>query len=458
VAPAAADLEGNGGASSGAPRHDARVVGVRSFALLTLVIVAGAPAAESAGSKTIHVRNDRQLQEAVSRLANSGGTIRLLPNSYRQLIVRPRSSPPLRIVGTRGVRIEHVVFDRTRNVSLGRVRISPHRQHAVVELLDSKHIDLHDLVVTAQGTELSASVAVHRSRYVTIRRSTFTHCGDRSPTTAIGQGYSSGYSFCLMLFRRSRHVSIEDNWFHDCYGCDFIHGRFGSNVTILRNRFKRALPCRFRLLGRARCAHQDLIELFAGRWLRIERNHFGVYKYGGAQLYLTGPVDHVSVANNFFVGTDSRVPGYRARIALIVGAKGSDRLPRFVEIVNNTILTGFKRIDGYEGSLRISRAYRYGGYSRRERPLIANNVIALLRTYGRVCFGVRGSLSNVIVRGHRCSPSDRVGPPHLDRRGRPTAESDLLIDTASRSFAPRRDIKGRRRRGTPDIGAYEYAR
>jgi hypothetical protein len=350
-----------------------------------------------------------------------------------------------------------VVFNRTKNVSLGRVRISPRTQHAIVDVLDSKHVELHDLVVTAQGTGLSASVAVHRSRYVTIRQSTFTHCGDRSPITAIGHGYSSGYSFCLALFRRSRHVTVEDNWFHDCYGCDFIHGRFASNLTIRRNRFERALPCSFRLLGRARCSHQDLIALFAGRWLRVEANYFGVYKYGGAQLYLTGPVDHVLITNNVFVGTDPRLPGYRSRIALIIGAKGSDRLPRFVEVVNNTILTGFKRIDGYEGSLRISRAFRYGGYSRRERPVIANNVIALLRTYGRVCLGVRGSLSNVIVRGHGCSRSDHVGPPHLDRHGRPTARSLLLIDRARRRYAPRRDIKGHPRAGAPDIGAYEYA-
>ncbi|MGH3118835.1 MAG: right-handed parallel beta-helix repeat-containing protein [Gaiellales bacterium] len=420
---------------------------MRPFALLTIVVVAGAPAAESAASKTVHVRNDRQLQAAVFRLASSGGTIRLLPNSYRRLFVPPRSSRPLRIIGTRGVRIERVVFDRTKNVSLGRVRISPRTQHAIVELLDSKHIELHDLVVTAQRTDLSASVAVHRSRYVSIRGSNFTHCGDRSRE----------FPFCLMLFRRTSHVLVEHNWFHDCFGCDFIHGRFGSNLTIRRNRFERALPCRFRLLGRYRCGHQDLIALFSGQRLRVEGNYFGVYKFGGAQLYLTGPVDHVSIANNLFVGTDPLVPGYRARMALIVGAKGSDRLPRFVEIVNNTILTGFKRSDGYEGSLRISRAYRYGGYPRRARPLIVNNVIALLRTYGRVCLGVRGSLSNVIVRGHRCSRSDRVGPPHLDRRGRPTARSRLLIDSASRRHAPRRDIKGRRRAGAPDIGAYEYA-
>jgi hypothetical protein len=417
-----------------------------AFTLLAIVVLAAAHAAEPAASKTIRVRNDRQLQAAVSKLANSGGTIRLLPNSYRALVVPPRSGRPLRIIGRPGVRIERVVFDRTKHVSLARVRISPRKQHAIVEVNHSKRIDLDDLVVTAQGTRLSASVTAWASRYVTIRRSTFSHCGDRSVE----------WSNCLMLFRRTQRVTIEDNWFHDCYGCDFIHGRFGSHLTIRRNRFERALPCRFRLLGRARCGHQDLVQLFSGKWLRVERNHFGVYKYGGAQLSLTGPVDHVSIANNVFVGTDPSVPGYRSRMALIVGAKGSDRLPRFVQVVNNTILTGFKRIDGYAGSLRMSRAYRYGGYSRRERPLIVNNVIGLLRTWGRVCLGARGSISNVILRGHRCSRSDRVGPAYLDPRGRPTVRSRLLIGRANRSHAPSYDMTGRRRVGAPDIGAYEH--
>jgi hypothetical protein len=416
------------------------------LALLAVVVLAGAPAGETARSKTIRVRNDKQLRAAVRRLASSGGTIRLRRHFYRELIVRPRSSRPLRIVGGRGVRIEHVLFDRTKNVSLAGVRISPRTQDALVEVTDSKHIELTDLVVTAAGTSHLSSVQLHRSRHVTIRRSKFSHCGDRSRE----------FPFCLMLFRRSQHITVERNWFHDCHGCDFIHGRFGSHLTIRRNRFERALPCSFRALGRYRCGHQDLIALFAGQWLRVERNYFGVYKYGGAQLYLTGPVDHVSIANNLFVGTDPRLPGYHARMAVIVGARRSDRLPRFVEVLNNTILTGFKRIDGYEGSLRISRAYRYGGYSRRERPLIANNVIALLRTYGRVCFGARGSISNVIVRGHRCSHSDEVGRVYLDRRGRPTARSRLLIGTANRLLAPARDMSGRRRVGGPDVGAYEY--
>lgn len=411
--------------------------------MLALVVLAGAPAAEPAGSKTIRVRNDRQFQGAVSKLANSGGTIRLLPHFYRSLVVPPRSDRRLRIVGRRGVRIQRLLFDRTKNVSLSRVTITPRTEHAIVEVNESKHIDLDRLFVTARGTRLSASVTAWRSRYVTVRRSTFTHCGDRS----------TEWSICLELFRRTQRITVEDNWFHDCYGCDFIHGRFGSHLTLRRNRFERTLPCG---MGRVRCGHQDLVQLFAGQWLRVERNHFGVYKFGGAQLYLTGPVDHVSIANNVFVGRDPRVPGYRSRTALVIGAKSSDRLPRFVEVVNNTILTGARRIDGYAGSLRMSRAYRYGGYSRRERPLIANNVIGLLQTWGRVCFGARGSVSNVVVHGHRCSRSDGRGRVYLDPRGRPTARSKLLIGRANRSQAPRYDMTGRARGRAPDIGAYEY--
>jgi hypothetical protein len=412
-------------------------------ALLALVVLTAAPAAEPAVSKTIRVRNDRQFHAAVAKLANSGGTIRLRPHFYRSLVVRPRSDRPLRIVGRPGVRIERLVFDRTKHVSLARVTISPHRQHAVVEVKGSKHIELDRLLVTAQGTRLSASVTAWASRYVTIRRSTFTHCGDRSVE----------WSNCLTLFRRTQRVTVEDNWFHDCYGCDFIHGRFGSHLTLRRNRFERSLPCR---MGRVRCGHQDLVQLFAGKWLRVEGNHFGVYKFGGAQLYLTGPVDHVSIANNVFVGSDPRVPGYRSRTALVIGAKSSKRLPRFVEVVNNTILTGATRIDGYAGSLRMSRAYRYGAYSRRERPLVVNNVIGLLRTWGRVCLGARGSISNVVVRGHKCSGSDARGRVYLDRQGRPTARSQLLIDRANPSHAPSSDMTGRRRGRAPDIGAYEY--
>ena len=130
---------------------------------------------------------------------------------------------------------------------------------------------------------------------------------------------------------------IEDNRFHDCFGCDFVNGRFGSHLTIRDNRFERALPCR---MGRYRCGHNDLVQLFGGRRLLVARNHFGVYREGGAQLYLTNAVDYATIVNNVFVGTDPSVPGYRARMGIVIGSSESQRLPYYAQVVNNTILTG----------------------------------------------------------------------------------------------------------------------
>jgi hypothetical protein len=396
-------------------------------------------------SGTTYVRSDGQFAAAVAARGGSGGTIVLLPGSYGRLVVGPRSSRTLRIVGSRRVRVERLLLDSTQHVSIGPLTIAPHTQDASVEADASAHVDLHDLLVTAQGTRLSASVLVPDSRDVTIRRSVFTHCGDRSPS----------WANCLLLSRWSHNVTVEDDWFHDCYGCDFVHGRFGSDLTIRRNRFERALPCR---IGRRRCGHQDLIELFAGQRLRVEDNRFGVYERGGAQLYVTGRTDHVTILNNVFLGTDPRVPGYRSHIALVVGSRGPRSLgvPHDVRIVNNTILTGARRSDGYLGSLRMSS--RYGGLPRRDRPLLANNVIGFLERPWPVCRVVRASVSNLVVDGTTCSDSDVNGPADLDGRGRPTADSTLVIDAADRRYAPPTDITGRRRGSSPDIGAYEYAR
>jgi len=407
----------------------------KAIASLAAIVSLAAPS-----GREIRVRSDAEFAVAVSALRDSGGTIVLLPHVYGDLVVPPRSSRPLRIEGTHGVRVERILLDLTQNVSIGGLTIAPRTQDAWIELRGSEHVDLHDLVVTARGTPHFASVVVPDSVDVAIRRSTFTHCGDRS----------AAWSNCLLLDGGARHVTIENDSFHDCLGCDFVHGRFGSDLRILRNRFERTLPCR---IGRIRCGHQDLIELFAGQGLRVEGNHFGVYRFGGAQFYITGPTDHVRVFNNVFVGTDPRVPGYESRIGVIVGSRGSRRLPHDVRVVNNTILTGATRLDGYDGSIRVSSLY--GGMPRRERPIFANNVIGILANPWPVCLATRAFASNVVARGTGCSFSV-VGDPGLDANGRPTAASSLVVGAASRRYAPRTDITGRRRDASPDVGAYEY--
>jgi hypothetical protein len=417
------------------------VLALLGLSLLGLAVDGRAdPAAETARARTIYVSSDAAFAAAARKLSRSGGRIVLLPRLYRRLVIGPRSWRPLRIVGTRGARVEYVLFLDTKRVSLGRVTVGPIRGDALVEVRGSRHILLHDLVVTARGTRRSSSIVIPDSRHVTIRRSNFSHCGDRAPA----------FVNCVTLWRWSHKVVIEDNYFHDCFGCDFVHGRFGSYLTIRGNRFARALPCR---MGRHRCGHNDLVQLFAGRRLLVARNHFGVYRAGGAQLYLTNNVDYATIVNNVFVGTDPRVPGYRARMGIVVGSNASRRLPHYAKVVNNTILTGERRRDGYAGSIRMST--RYGRVLRWRRPIVANNVIGLLETPGRVCAAAQRFVRNLVIRGKSCSRDDPVGPLALDGRGRPRAHS-LVIDSANRHYAPPTDLTRRPRVGAPDVGAFEY--
>jgi hypothetical protein len=416
---------------------------VRALATLALVSVVLLLSADAdANGNVVHVQSSAEFAAAVARLRDTGGTVRLRRNEYRgELVVRRRSARPLRIVGERGVRIESLLLERTQHVSVSRLTIAPLGEDAWLRIRGSRHIALDHVLVTAQRTHFRATVQVAGSSHVDIRRSEFRHCGDRSPL----------FSNCLHLKPHARHIRIVDNRFHDCRGCDFVHGRFGYDLTLRGNRFERALPCH---LTRERCRHQDLVQLWSGNRLLVEQNTFGVYKLGAAQLYLAQAVDRVSVVNNVFLGSDPKVPGYRARVAIIVGSKGSKRVPLRVSIVNNTILTGARRIDGYAGSIRMSNVY--WSLLRRNRPLLANNVIGLVEVPHHVCSVARRAVSNVVLRGVACRGANLVGRVHLDPRGRPTAASTLLIDRASRGLGARRDIDGRLRDSRPDIGAYEY--
>ena len=422
--------------TAGRPRRTA------VLAVLAL-LVAGADVAHGASqSNTRRIAGEAELDAAARALAHTGGTIVLRPRAYRELVIRWRAGKPLRIVGTRGTRVGRVVFDGASRVSFGNVTVAPMGGEAIVDVRGSRHIVLHDLVVTARGTRTRSFVRIPDSRDVTIRNSDFSHCGDRSRR----------FANCVLLWRWSHDVLIEGNRFHDCRGCDFVHGRFGRNLTIRSNRFDRALPCH---MDAYRCGHNDLVQLFSGRRLRVERNRFGVYRSGGAQLYLTNDVDHATIVNNVFVGTDPRVPGYHARMGIIVGSARSKRLPLYARIVNNTILTGARRRDGYEGSIRMSS--KYGGVLHRKRPSVANNVIAVLKTRKHICSAAQLFARNIVIDGTTCSSSDRNEPAGLDGRGRPRRTSSV-VDAAYRRYAPTDDLTGRPRRGTPDIGALEYRR
>ena len=401
-----------------------------------------APAAHA--SQTIAVHGAAGFSHAAARFAHGGGTIVLRPGAYGRLVVGPRRGGTLHIVGRRGVRVGGFLLSRTRNVSISNVGIRPVRGDAFVELDGSSHVVLERLRVSAEGTRYRAGIFVRSAWDVRIADSDFTHCGDHSPE----------FSNCVLLNRGAHVVVIERNRFHDCHGCDFVHGRFGSWLTIRENRFDRALPCHG--MSRYRCGHNDLVQLFAGRWLQVARNHFGVYRSGGAQLYLTDDVDHARIVNNVFVGTDPKLPGYRARVAIVIGANESKRMPYDARVVNNTILTGWRRKDGYVGSIRISSVY--GSIPLWKRPVFANNVIALLGAgTWRVCHASQRFLANVVLDGENCAPDGYSGPDDLDAAGRPHWDSNT-IGIANRHYAPATDFTGQRRDAQPDVGAYEWRR
>ena len=417
---------------------------MRRLALVILVLgitAALTAAAPAANTRTFVVRNPTAFERAAAALRHRGGTIVLRPGSYASLVLGPRSGGVLRVVGVGGVRVGRFLLWRTRRVSIGGLRIGPVGGDARLELEGAVDVDLHDLVVSARGSSFGASIFIVSAHRVRIRRSVFAHCADRSPD----------FANCITLNRGAHNVVIEENRFHDCHGCDFVHGRFGSRLTIRRNRFDRALPCHH--MSRYRCGHNDLVQLFAGQWLRVEDNRFGVYRAGGAQLYLTDDLDHATVVNNLFVGTDPTLPGYRARVAIVIGANQSKRLPYYAKIVNNTILTGYRRRDGYAGSIRMSS--KYGGVRLWKRPIVANNVIALLGTAWRVCGASQRFIANVVLRGKNCAADGYAGSDDLDAAGRPRSDS-VVIGAANRHYAPPVDITGRRRDAQPDIGAYEW--
>ena len=117
---------------------------------LVVCFLAASVLAPGAEAKTIRVKSEAGFAKAARKLRVSGGTIVLRPQLYRRLVIPPRrSTRPLRIVGTVGVRVEDVVFDRTQHVSFGRLRIGPVRGDALVEVNASHHILLHDLLVSA---------------------------------------------------------------------------------------------------------------------------------------------------------------------------------------------------------------------------------------------------------------------------------------------------------------------
>jgi hypothetical protein len=336
--------------------------------------------------------------------------------------------------------VRAIVLDHTQAVTIHKLHIRAMARDGGIHAISSLRIRLHNLTFTAIDTTRKVGINLDHSSHVTVDHSAFAHCGDNTPR----------WSMCI-LPRFASNVTIENNRFHDCLGCDFIHGRAGPNLLIKSNTFNRALACHHTW---EKCGHQDMIELFLADGMVVRDNIFGVSEFGGAQLYMALAVDHVRVLDNLFLAHDPRAPTVVPRAGILVGTKVALRVPHDVDIINNTILSGSPRPD--HDSLSIVVSHRYLGLRRAWQPLIANNILGKQLSPKLVCPRLRRSSHNVIEQGVACGSTDVVGDPLLSARERPTAASVLVIDKANPLYAPIFDLLGHRRRGPPDIGAYEY--
>jgi hypothetical protein len=412
---------------------------VRCAVALALAILLHAPTAQAA---TRYVSSAAQFQSAVSGLRQSGGTIVLRRHLYtRTLTVGPRGTRRLWIVGTRGARVQDLVLDGTRDVGVRRLSVHPLSADGGIFAHSSTGLRFIGDRFTAIHTVHTVTLDLDHSNHILVHRNRFSHCGDRTPEWAL----------CLLPHFAS-HVVVDDNWFHDCFGCDFIHGRARRSLTIENNRFARALACH---QSWVKCGHSDMIELFAADGLLVRRNVFGVNQRGGAQLYLAVETDHVRVVNNLFLRRDPRAPGVVPRVGILVGTRFVLRQPQDVRIINNTVLSGRRTKSHAASSIVLSP--RYVLVPRDQRPVIANTVLWRMADRRLVCrrAGVLSHDAAASGPGCRLIP---VGDPALTARGQPTAASTLLIDQADPAYAPPRDLLYQRRVGPPDIGCYEYTR
>ena len=415
--------------------------------LIPIVLVAGVAAFASTVDAAITVRNAAELQTAVERLSAGGGTIVLARGRYSSVVVGPRRARLLTIVARPGASTGRVSLTRTAAVRIVGLRLSSRTRRARLFVTQSRNVRFEDLTVA--GGRHGANASVLDSAGVVIDRSDFTRCGE-------GKTPDGGY--CLRLIR-NHGVRVDSSRFRDCYGCDFIHGTKNVFLSIRRSVFDRALVGR---CGRsvARCHHQDLVHLADGRGFLIDSNRFGVQEWpGAAQVYLNGDIRRVRIANNVFVGTDPKVPGYQSQTALWIGNRRATDVPRQVIVVNNTILTGRERLlrhDRNPTATSVVVSPLYAGIARVDRPVLVNNVIGLLETPWRLCPYVRAARANVVAKGTACSRKDVVAAPALAPDARPTAASSALIDRADPTKATRLDHDGRPRGAAPDIGAFEY--
>jgi hypothetical protein len=405
---------------------------VRHLAVVGLAALAGVMLAPDAGARTRVVSSESGFRIAVSQMRASGGVVVVRAGSYGTLAVTNRAGRWLTVRARPGVSVRNLVIRNAARVRLVDVRVKGGR----LNVHSSRQVKLERVRIVRSRMSLAAA------NFVTISRSQFTRCGEnREACLATGWGDWA-----------SSHVRVIASRFYDCYGCDFIRGRIGTGFVLRGSILERAVPgpCG----AEWECNHQDGVQIGAGREILIEGNRFGLTAYGAGQLYFSQQIDGLTIRNNVFFGTDATLPDWIGWAAIIVGNHVvEEHFPRHVAIVNNTILTGSPRPDGLANSVYLSPSY--ANIPVEERPLIANNVLGLLRNPERLCTLGGVVIANAVKDGAACIEGGIVGDPMLDEWGVPL-EGSVVVDQADPAWATVNDLRGWARDATPDIGAFEF--
>lgn len=379
---------------------------------------AGAPenGAPSAVSEPLGPQADTAAFELALERAQPGGTIRLEDGHYESLGVQGKEfTEPIRIVGTARTTVAKLTVRGSRNVSFEGFAVTPAPgDDALVSVRDSSEVSFTRVRFHGRSETEGVRLKINEdSARVRIMESDFTKCDN----ACVGPGGDS--------------IEILSSSFHDLIESDAVKGG-GSNVTIADSTFIRAFP------GEAHRHHNDFIQIMGGGPWLIARNHFGPREFGAAQIFVNAgrrnednPIEDVQIVSNLFTGDMG--------FAIHLGGDASR-----VSVVNNTILSGHK------SGIRLAKSL--ADRPEEERPLVANNVIAVRGEL--LCEGAR-TAANLFLEGAACSPSDQTGDLTFDEAGRPTSSGELLVDAGDPEHAPEADLRGRSREGAPDIGALE---
>jgi hypothetical protein len=260
---------------------------------------------------------------------------------------------------------------------------------------------------------------------ITIQNSEFTQCGRATPCTGLG----------------GTNVLLQNNNFHDCADCDFVH-LGGTNVQIINNTMDNG----YRQDCPTGC-HIDLVQVMGANHVLIAGNTFGYREMGAAQLFISpatrqSRIDDVTVVNNlFWPGTGSHAMLSAIRVASHAPAP----LPSHIRIISNTVMTGVT------SSINLDDDYAKAPVAL--RPQVIDNVV--LRMLPRQCQNGQWT-DNLFQTGTNCGGGQNdLGDADLDGSYKPTRSSSLVIDKAN-GTAPDRDAAGCDRDGAPDRGAFEY--